>query len=146
MNGFVSILLYIKKIFLLWKIIRCSWNSVLFYASFSLFLAFLALNKLLTLNNVVIYILCFPPSPQDLPCHVHLDAILDLPLFFTAHSLWLCQMRLCHSKFLSSALLFHQLQLIFLAAGSIFGIFQHLLLSEHNSYLTLDMISHTGQS
>lgn len=105
-DGFVSILLYVKKVFLLWKIIWSSWNSVLFSTSFTLFLAVLALNKLLTLkNNVAIHILCSPPSPQDLPCNVHLDAILESPLFFTAYRLWLCQMRLCHSKFLSSALL-----------------------------------------
>lgn len=103
-DEFVSILLCVKQVFLLWKIIRCSWNSVLCYASFSLFLAVLALNKLLTIkNNVVIYTPCSPPSPQDLPCHVHLDTFLESPLFFTAH--WLCQMRLCHSKLLSSALL-----------------------------------------
>lgn len=50
------------------KIIWCSWNSVLFYASFSLFLAALALNKLLPIkNNVVIYIFCTPHPHRICP-------------------------------------------------------------------------------
>lgn len=146
-DGFVSILLYVKKVFLLWKIIWSSWNSVLFSTSFTLFLAVLALNKLLTLkNNVAIHILCSPPSPQDLPLQCTPGCYLGITLVFHClQTLTLSDETLPFQvPFICSP--FHQLQLIFLAAGSIFGIFQHLLLSAHNSYLTLDMISHTGQS